>query len=122
MAHPPCEIVKNEYFYRISELNCGSAIGIGHSELLTELLSRFLSQNEFFAIFKFRVEHHFSVIFGKFGISKFPKFPNFSEFFRTFSKLSKLFPKFPNFFIIIILLLYYYCNNSNYSSIIDVSS
>ncbi len=60
-----------------------------HSELLTELSSRFSSRNEFFAIFEFRVERHFFVIFGKFGISKFPKFPNIRK---------NQFPKFPNFF------------------------
>ncbi len=67
-----------------------------HSELFTELSSRFSSRNEFFMIFEFGVEHHFFVIFGKFGNSWFPKFPNlfwtFSEHFLIF------FPNFPNFF------------------------
>jgi hypothetical protein len=56
-----------------------------HSELLTKLLNRFLSRNEFFAIFEVPVQHHFLVIFGKFVIGQFPKtlnvwktlFPNF---------------------------------------------
>ncbi len=67
-----------------------------HFKLLTELLSQFSSRNKFFAIFKFRVEHHFFVILGKFGNSKVPniwknQFLKFLNFFRTFSKL------FPNF-------------------------
>jgi len=81
-----------------------------HSELLTKLSGRFPSRNEYFVISEVRVEHHFFVIFGKFGISKFlkfpnirknqfPKFPNFfrnlPNFFRTFSELfSELFPNF----------------------------
>ncbi len=70
-----------------------------HSELFTELSSRFLSRNEFFVIFEFRVERHFFVIFGKFGNSSFPKFPYLSELFRTFSELlSIFFRNFPNFF------------------------
>jgi hypothetical protein len=60
-----------------------------HSELLTELSGRFPSWNEYFVISEVRVERHFFVIFGKFGISKFPKFPNIRK---------KQFPKFPNFF------------------------
>ncbi len=63
-----------------------------HSELLTELSSQFSSRNEFFAISEFRVERHFFVIFGKFGISKFLKFPKFPNIRKN------QFPKFPNFF------------------------
>ncbi len=53
------------------------------SELLTELLSWFSSRNEFFAIFEFRVERHFFVIFGNFRTFGKTCFQNF----RTFSKL-----------------------------------
>jgi len=40
-----------------------------HSELLTELSGRFPSRNKYFVISKVRVERHFFVIFGKFGIA-----------------------------------------------------
>jgi len=63
-----------------------------HSELLTELLGRFPSQNEYFVISEVRIWRHFFVIFGKFGISKFPKFPKFPNIRKN------QFPKFPNFF------------------------
>jgi hypothetical protein len=60
-----------------------------HSELLAELSSWFLSQNKFFAIFKFRVEHHFFCKFWKvwkFQISKIAElFLNFPNFFQTFT-------------------------------------
>ncbi len=45
------------------------------SKLLTELLSRFLSRNNFFAISEVQVSRHFFVIFGNFGLEIFPKFP-----------------------------------------------
>jgi len=60
-----------------------------HSELLTELSGRFPSRNEYFVISEVRIWRHFFVIFGKFGISKFPKFPNIRK---------NQFPKLPNFF------------------------
>ncbi len=63
-----------------------------HSELLTELSSRFSSRNEFFAISEVRILHHFFVIFGNFGKKQFPKFPKFPNIQKT------LFPKFPNIF------------------------
>ncbi len=63
-----------------------------HSEHLTELLGRFPSRNKYFVISEVRVERHFFVIFGKFGISKFPKFPKFPNIWKN------QFPKFPNFF------------------------
>jgi len=63
-----------------------------HSELLIELSGRFPSRNEYFAISEVRVERHFFVIFGKFGISKFPKFPKFPNIWKN------QFPKFPNVF------------------------
>jgi hypothetical protein len=56
-----------------------------HSELLTKLSGRFPSRNEYFVISEVRVERHFFVIFGKFGISK--KIPNFEN--RTLPKLAK---------------------------------
>ncbi len=79
-----------------------------HSELLTELLGRFPIRNEYFVISEVWIWRHFFVIFGKFGISKFPKFPNIRKnqfpklpnFFRTFSKLFPNFSElFPNFLI-----------------------
>ncbi len=73
-----------------------------HSELLTELLGRFPSRNEYFIISEVRIGRHFFKVFGKFGISKFPKlpklpnvrknqFPKFPKFFRNFQSFSKLF-------------------------------
>ncbi len=61
--------VKNGYIYE--EKNLRPYI----PKYLTELSSWFSSRNEFFAIFEFRVERHFFVIFGKFRISKIPKLP-----------------------------------------------
>jgi len=63
-----------------------------HSELLTELSGRFPSRNEYFVISEVRIWHHFFVIFGKFGISKFPKFPKVPNIRKN------QFPKLPNFF------------------------
>jgi len=63
-----------------------------HSELLTQLSGRFPSRNEYFVISEVQIWHHFFVIFGKFGISKFPKFPKFPNIRKN------QFPKFPNFF------------------------
>jgi hypothetical protein len=63
-----------------------------HSELLTKLLSPFLSRNEFFAISEVRVLRHFFVIFGNFGIEQFPKFPNVWK--TLFPNFSELFPYF----------------------------
>ncbi len=65
-------------------LNLNKAL---HSELLTELLSRFLSWNEFFTISEVRVERHFFVIFGKFGIEQFPKFPKLLNVRKPFTEL-----------------------------------
>ncbi len=70
--------------HRITRAQCKVENKALHSELLTELLSQFWSRNEFFAISKFRVEHHIFEIFGKFRISKFPEFLNFPNFFQTF--------------------------------------
>jgi hypothetical protein len=77
-----------------------------HSELLTQLSSWFSSRNDFFAIFEFRVERHFFVIFGNFGIFKFPKylnirkdqFPKFPNFFQNCRTFSDLFPNFTELF------------------------
>ncbi len=71
-----------------------------HSKLLTELLSRFLSQNKFFPIFEFWVERHFFVIFGKLRISKFSKFLKFPNIQKN------LFPKFPKLFLTFFLKFY----------------
>jgi len=72
---------KNGVRYRQLVVSSGLTVKALHSELLTKLSSRFLSRNEFFGISEVRVERHFFVLFGKFGISEFPKFPNFSELF-----------------------------------------
>jgi hypothetical protein len=41
-----------------------------HSELLTKLLGRFPSRNEYFVISEVRIVRHFFEVFGKFGISQ----------------------------------------------------
>ncbi len=69
-----------------------------HSELLTELSGRFPSRNEYFVISEVRIWRHFFVIFGKFGISKFPKFQNSEHSEKPVSEITELFPKLPNFF------------------------
>jgi len=60
-----------------------------HSELLTELSSRFLSREKFSRVETRSVEHHFFVTFGNFGKRLVPtvifaKKRIFSQFFRNF--------------------------------------
>ena len=68
-----------------------------HSELELECSKRNSSRNKFFAIFEVRVQHHFFVIFGKFGIEQFPNVPNVRK--TLFLNFSEVFdPKTGNYF------------------------
>ncbi len=67
-----------------------------HSELLTEVSSRFLSRNEFSQVETGQVERHFFVIFGNFGKRLLPKLAKT----KSSEKAKKLVPtrkKFGNF-------------------------
>ncbi len=71
-----------------------------HSELLTEVSSRFLSWNEFLRVETGRVERHFFVIFGNFGKRLLPKLAKTKSLEKARKKLEKLVPtqkKFRNF-------------------------
>jgi len=98
---------------------CQPLIKALHSELLTELSGRFPSRNEYFVISEVRVERHFFVIFGKFGIFKFPKFPNiwknqfpkFPNFFQNFRIFPELFDEKTGFFALKPLILHHFFEN-----------